>query len=80
MDSGASTSPSGPSPEGTGDVPPQQQQQKQKRIRILLSCGPCRTSKLKCDRASPCRQCIRKGLPPDECVYAPPPTRRQRNG
>ncbi|KAL8366767.1 hypothetical protein RB595_008784 [Gaeumannomyces hyphopodioides] len=77
MDSGASTSASGPSPDGPGDA---SHSQKHKRVRILLSCGPCRTSKLKCDRASPCRHCIRKGLPPNECVYAPPPTRRQRNG
>ncbi|KAL8306453.1 hypothetical protein RB600_010352 [Gaeumannomyces tritici] len=77
MDSGASTSASGPSPEGPGDV---SHPQKHKRVRILLSCGPCRTSKLKCDRASPCRHCVRKGLPPNECAYAPPPTRRQRNG
>lgn len=77
MDSGASTSASGPSPEGPSDA---SHPQKHKRVRILLSCGPCRTSKLKCDRASPCRHCVRKGLPPNECVYAPPPMRRQRNG
>lgn len=41
-----------------------------KRTRVLLSCAPCRNSKLKCDRATPCGQCLRKGKP-DGCQYAP---------
>ncbi|KAI0840021.1 fungal-specific transcription factor domain-containing protein [Hypoxylon sp. FL0890] len=41
-----------------------------KRTRVLLSCAPCRNSKLKCDRATPCGQCLRKGKP-DGCLYAP---------
>lgn len=32
-----------------------------KRNRIQLSCTHCRARKLKCDRQSPCHQCIKKG-------------------
>ncbi|KAI0157708.1 hypothetical protein GGR57DRAFT_500657 [Xylariaceae sp. FL1272] len=45
-----------------------------KRTRVLLSCHPCRISKLKCDRTTPCGQCLKKGKP-DGCVYAPRPER-----
>ncbi|KAI8633059.1 fungal-specific transcription factor domain-containing protein [Xylariaceae sp. FL1651] len=45
-----------------------------KRTRVLLSCHPCRSSKLKCDRATPCGQCLKKGKP-DTCAYAPRPER-----
>ncbi|KAI0119965.1 hypothetical protein GGR51DRAFT_2985 [Nemania sp. FL0031] len=41
-----------------------------KRTRVLLSCHPCRSSKLKCDRATPCGQCLKRGRP-DTCAYAP---------
>jgi hypothetical protein len=41
-----------------------------KRTRVLLSCHPCRSSKLKCNRAAPCGQCIKRGKP-DACAYAP---------
>ncbi|KAK7953374.1 hypothetical protein PG996_014265 [Apiospora saccharicola] len=43
-----------------------------KRTRVLLSCGSCRASKLKCDRQSPCGQCAKKGRP-ESCAYAPRP-------
>ncbi|KAI1262534.1 hypothetical protein F5Y18DRAFT_397508 [Xylariaceae sp. FL1019] len=43
-----------------------------KRTRVLLSCHPCRTSKLKCDRTTPCGQCLKKGKP-ETCAYAPRP-------
>lgn len=43
-----------------------------KRTRVLLSCHSCRASKLKCDRAHPCGQCLKKGRP-DDCKYAPRP-------
>ncbi|KAK8065613.1 C6 transcription factor [Apiospora hydei] len=43
-----------------------------KRTRVLLSCGSCRASKLKCDRLSPCNQCTKKGRP-ESCAYAPRP-------
>ncbi|KAI0122845.1 fungal-specific transcription factor domain-containing protein [Xylariales sp. AK1849] len=41
-----------------------------KRSRVLLSCGACRNSKLKCDRAVPCGQCRKKGKP-GGCAYTP---------
>lgn len=50
--------------------------QHQKRTRILLSCAPCRNSKLKCDRDHPCGQCLKKGRA-DLCVYAPKPERHK---
>ncbi|KAI0396854.1 hypothetical protein F5Y17DRAFT_418097 [Xylariaceae sp. FL0594] len=40
-----------------------------KRTRVLLSCHACRSSKLKCDRATPCGQCLKKGRG-DSCAYA----------
>lgn len=51
-------------------VPPQ------KRSRVLLSCAPCRGSKLKCDRHQPCGQCAKKDRPA-ACVYAPRPVKRK---
>lgn len=51
-------------------VPPQ------KRSRVLLSCAPCRGSKLKCDRGQPCSQCAKKDRP-EACVYAPRPAKRK---
>ncbi|KAI0598101.1 hypothetical protein F4775DRAFT_557729 [Biscogniauxia sp. FL1348] len=48
-----------------------------KRTRVLLSCGPCRSSKLKCDRAAPCGQCLKKGRP-ETCAYAPKPERAKQ--
>ncbi|KAI2633824.1 hypothetical protein GGS21DRAFT_114264 [Xylaria nigripes] len=41
-----------------------------KRKRVLLSCHACRASKLRCDRADPCGQCLKRGKQ-DSCVYAP---------
>ena len=60
-------------------APAQQRQQQQhaKRTRVLLSCAPCRGSKLKCDRAAPCGQCIKRGRP-DACAYAPRPEKPGR--
>ncbi|KAK1760833.1 fungal-specific transcription factor domain-containing protein [Echria macrotheca] len=49
-----------------------QQQQPTKRSRVLLSCAPCRFSKLKCDRQQPCTMCLKKGRV-DMCTYAPKP-------
>ncbi|KAF4119703.1 Fungal trans [Geosmithia morbida] len=51
-------------------------QRRQKRSRILLSCAPCRTSKLRCDRQQPCRQCSRKERQ-DLCEYAPRPEKKR---
>src|SRR5687767_6581040 len=49
---------------------------RQKRSRILLSCAPCRHSKLKCDRGQPCSQCLKKDRI-DLCTYAPKPEKRR---
>ncbi|PNY28386.1 rRNA-processing protein fcf1 [Tolypocladium capitatum] len=48
-----------------------------KRTRVLLSCAPCRASKLKCDRAQPCSQCAKRGRN-DLCMYAPRPEARKK--
>lgn len=53
-----------------------EQQAQQKRSRILLSCAPCRNSKLKCDREQPCSQCIKKGRA-ELCAYAPKPDKKR---
>lgn len=58
-----------PSPPDPGNPP--------KRTRVLLSCGTCRASKLKCDRQDPCGQCLKKGRP-DACQYAPRPQKPQK--
>lgn len=47
-----------------------------KRNRVLLSCAPCRVSKLKCDRGEPCSQCDKKQRP-DACIYAPKPVKKK---
>jgi hypothetical protein len=47
-----------------------------KRNRVLLSCAPCRNSKLKCDRKEPCSQCEKKTRI-DQCVYAPKPVKKK---
>ncbi|KAF9771447.1 hypothetical protein IL306_010913 [Fusarium sp. DS 682] len=49
---------------------------RQKRSRVLLSCAPCRNSKLKCDREQPCGQCLKKGRA-SQCAYAPKPDRKR---
>ncbi|KAI7779250.1 hypothetical protein LA080_001013 [Diaporthe eres] len=51
------------------DTPP-------KRSRVLLSCAPCRVSKLKCDRAVPCTNCLKKSRV-DLCKYAPKPVKNR---
>ncbi|KAF3771278.1 hypothetical protein M406DRAFT_245308 [Cryphonectria parasitica EP155] len=61
---------SGPSTSNTDTVPTT------KRSRVLLSCAPCRMSKLKCDRGVPCSQCLKKARP-SACVYAPKPVRNR---
>lgn len=47
-----------------------------KRNRVLLSCAPCRASKLKCDRGQPCGQCSKKGRAA-QCAYAPRPEKKR---
>ena len=41
-----------------------------RRHRKPLSCTPCRTRKIKCDRAKPCNQCVRSRTV-DACDYEP---------
>jgi hypothetical protein len=64
--------PTGPSP------PLPQAAAPHKRNRIILSCAPCRASKLKCDRSQPCSQCAKRGTA-DSCQYAPRPERKKRS-
>jgi hypothetical protein len=60
------------------DLAAQLQVPRRTRKRVILSCRPCRTSKLKCDRKAPCTQCQRRGHTANECVYEPkPPTTRK---
>ncbi|KAF8472535.1 fungal-specific transcription factor domain-containing protein [Kalaharituber pfeilii] len=43
--------------------------EKKKRNRIPVSCGPCRNRKLKCNRQSPCENCVKRN-DVDSCTYA----------
>ncbi|OTB02518.1 hypothetical protein M426DRAFT_74603 [Hypoxylon sp. CI-4A] len=66
----AATSSSGHSPE-------EQFRVVRRRNRVPLSCYPCRTRKLKCNRGSPsCENCIKRG-DTQSCVYATPTSRRK---
>ncbi|KAI2635067.1 fungal-specific transcription factor domain-containing protein [Xylaria nigripes] len=48
-----------------------------RRNRVPLSCYPCRTRKLKCNRGSPsCENCAKRG-DAQSCVYATPSSRRK---
>lgn len=49
----------------------------QKRARQQLSCVPCRTGKLKCDRHHPCDQCSKRSREAS-CIYLPPPKKKPR--
>ncbi|KAI5203037.1 hypothetical protein E4T38_05392 [Aureobasidium subglaciale] len=44
---------------------------KQKRARSQLSCTACRQGKLRCNRATPCDQCTKRGKEPS-CSYLAP--------
>ncbi|KAI0852890.1 fungal-specific transcription factor domain-containing protein [Daldinia vernicosa] len=66
----ATTSSSGHSPEEHFRVV-------RRRNRVPLSCYPCRTRKLKCNRGTPnCENCIKRG-DTQSCVYATPTSRRK---
>ncbi|KAH6648382.1 fungal-specific transcription factor domain-containing protein [Truncatella angustata] len=66
----AATSSSGHSPE-------EQFRVVRRRNRVPLSCLPCRTRKLKCNRGTPnCDNCVKRG-DTHSCVYASPSTRRK---
>ncbi|KAI2616482.1 fungal-specific transcription factor domain-containing protein [Hypoxylon sp. NC1633] len=66
----AATSSSGHSPE-------EQFRVVRRRNRVPLSCYPCRTRKLKCNRGTPsCENCVKRG-DTQSCVYATPSSRRK---
>ncbi|KAH8676192.1 hypothetical protein BX600DRAFT_196735 [Xylariales sp. PMI_506] len=66
----AATSSSGHSPEENFRVV-------RRRNRVPLSCLPCRTRKLKCNRGTPsCENCVKRG-DTQSCVYATPSSRRK---
>ncbi|KAL1872098.1 hypothetical protein Daus18300_004467 [Diaporthe australafricana] len=49
-----------------------------KRNRVPLSCYPCRSRKLKCDRTHPCSNCVkREGVDTLSCSYATPSNRKR---
>jgi hypothetical protein len=62
----------------TGRSPEPQFRVVRKRNRVPLSCYPCRTRKLKCDRSHPCSNCTkREGTGTLSCSYAAPVSRRK---
>ncbi|KAL4977720.1 fungal-specific transcription factor domain-containing protein [Aspergillus desertorum] len=63
------SSSNGPSPEGQYRVV-------RKRNRVPLSCGPCRHRKLKCNRAHPCENCVKRG-DAHSCTYAQTNSRKK---
>ncbi|KAI0485166.1 fungal-specific transcription factor domain-containing protein [Xylariaceae sp. FL0804] len=66
----ATTSSSGHSPEEHFRVV-------RRRNRVPLSCYPCRTRKLKCNRGTPsCENCVKRG-DTQSCIYAAPTSRRK---
>ncbi|EER29738.1 Fungal specific transcription factor, putative [Coccidioides posadasii C735 delta SOWgp] len=50
-----------------------------RRNRVPLSCAPCRNRKLKCNRAVPCENCVKRG-DALSCTYAQPNARRRNHG
>lgn len=49
-----------------------------RRNRVPLSCYPCRSRKLKCDRSHPCSNCVkREGVDTLSCSYATPANRKR---
>lgn len=61
-----------------GRSPEEQYRVVRKRNRVPLSCYPCRTRKLKCDRSHPCGNCVRReGDGAASCSYATPVNRKK---
>ncbi|KAI1326276.1 hypothetical protein F5Y16DRAFT_232926 [Xylariaceae sp. FL0255] len=61
----------------SGHSPEEQFRVVRRRNRVPLSCYPCRTRKLKCNRGSPsCENCVKRG-DTSSCVYATPSSRRK---
>jgi Fungal Zn(2)-Cys(6) binuclear cluster domain len=54
------------------------QQGVQKRARQQLSCTACRAGKLRCNRQSPCDQCVKRSKAPT-CQYLPPPMKKKKS-
>ncbi|KAK0656423.1 fungal-specific transcription factor domain-containing protein [Cercophora newfieldiana] len=69
---------SGTPSSGGGRSPEEQFRVVRKRNRVPLSCFPCRTRKLKCDRSHPCSNCTkREGTDTLVCSYATPSSRKK---
>ncbi|KAI1172400.1 fungal-specific transcription factor domain-containing protein [Nemania sp. FL0916] len=61
----------------SGHSPEEQFRVVRRRNRVPLSCYPCRTRKLKCNRGAPsCENCVKRG-DTQSCVYATPSSRRK---
>lgn len=61
-----------------GRSPEEQYRVVRKRNRVPLSCYPCRSRKLKCDRSHPCGNCVRReGAGTASCSYATPVNRKK---
>ncbi|KXJ91778.1 hypothetical protein Micbo1qcDRAFT_57767 [Microdochium bolleyi] len=61
----------------SGHSPEEQYRVVRRRNRVPLSCHPCRTRKLKCNRGHPfCDNCVKRGDTPS-CVYAAPTGRKK---
>ncbi|OLN88734.1 putative transcriptional regulatory protein C1F7.11c 1 [Colletotrichum chlorophyti] len=72
------TPPSTTPSSGSGRSPEEQFRVVRKRNRVPLSCYPCRTRKLKCDRGHPCSNCVkREGADTGACSYATPSSRKK---
>ncbi|KAB5522818.1 fungal-specific transcription factor domain-containing protein [Coniochaeta sp. 2T2.1] len=72
------TPPSTTPSSGGGRSPEEQFRVVRKRNRVPLSCYPCRTRKLKCDRGHPCSNCVkREGAGTSACSYASPSSRKK---
>ncbi|KAI0206226.1 fungal-specific transcription factor domain-containing protein [Astrocystis sublimbata] len=61
----------------SGHSPEEQFRVVRRRNRVPLSCYPCRSRKLKCNRGAPsCENCVKRG-DTQACVYATPSSRRK---
>lgn len=64
----------------SGHSPEENYRVVRRRNRIPLSCHPCRTRKLKCNRGHPfCDNCVKRG-DTQSCVYAAPTSRKKPQG
>ncbi|KUI56545.1 hypothetical protein VP1G_03899 [Cytospora mali] len=62
----------------SGARSPDQLRVVRRRNRVPLSCYPCRSRKLKCDRSHPCSNCVkREGVDTLSCSYATPANRKR---